>query len=135
MSFILMQTEEYVCVCENFQRLHTLKKLRHPYHLSVIYLYFNSMITWWAKPYKPRLFLLANHNRGKQLLSLETQLIFFCFKTVLMQSSPVYAVPLTSMFTPVFTPSFNPNKTTNLLHHDKHFTLCVLYNVFFSAAK
>ena len=35
----------------------------------------------------------------------------------------------------VFTPSFNPYITTNLLHHDKGNATCVIYIVFFSAAK
>ena len=38
-------------------------------------------------------------------------------------------------FTSVFTPSFNPNITANLLHRDKGIVICVLYLVFFSAAK
>ena len=41
----------------------------------------------------------------------------------------------TSNFISVFTPNFNPKLTSNLLHNDKGNVICVLYIVFFSAAK
>ena len=43
------------------------------FYLTVIYLCFTYMNTFWAKPNDPG--LLIDQNRGKQLLSLETQFI------------------------------------------------------------
>ena len=74
MSLILRLTKEYLFVFENFKLLHSLKKWRWPY-ICQLFTYNSPIWTLFGPNQWSWTFWMTNHNRGNQLLSLETHFI------------------------------------------------------------